>query len=318
MPKITVVHHKGNKANEELRKECSLLDIKRVAAYCRVSTLEEEQDESYEAQRRYYRTMFENNNKYFLIGVYGDEGISGRLASKRPGFQDLLRDCRHGRIDEIYTKSISRFARNYSECIECIRELRRNGIVVYFEKENFSSDDPNIEMLMSIMAIIAQEESNSISQNITLAHEYRNKKGDPIRKAAYGYVRDHMVTEGIHRWHIKEDEALRVKMAYSLFLEGYSLKEVSERISKFEIVNGVTRRWNKQTVINTLIHEAYVGDLITQKSYTADYLNNIRKKNNGEKAQHYLKDHHPAIISREDFEKTHKILGRSLPECMLQ
>ena len=318
MSKITAVHHKEKKTTPTTRTESPLPERKRVAVYCRVSTLEEEQDQSYEAQQRYYKTLFEKDEKYILIGVYGDEGISGRLAAKRPGFQELLRDCRQGRIDEVYIKSISRFARNYSECVEYVRELKKLGIVVHFEKENFTTEDPNMEMLLSIMAIIAQEESNSLSQNVSGAHGYRNKKGDPIRKAAYGYKRDRKATKGVHQWHIKEDEAERVRMVYSLFLKGYSQKEVAEKINEFEAENGVTRKWTKQMVATVLINEAYVGDLITAKSYTADYLNEVRKVNKGEREQQYLKDHHPAIISREDFEKVHKILGRSIPKCMQQ
>lgn len=318
MPKITTVHHKGKKPSQQNKTEYPLLERKRIAAYCRVSTLEEEQDQSYEAQQRYYKTLFESNEKYILIGVYGDEGISGRLASKRPGFQDLMRDCRHGRIDEIYTRSISRFARNYSECVEYVRELKKLGIVVHFEKENFTTNDQNIEMLLSIMAIIAQEESNSISQNITLAHEYRNRKGDPIRRAVYGYKRDRKATDGVHKWRIKEDEAERVRMVFSLYLQGISQTEVAKKMNEYEANHEATRTWSQKAIHNMLINEAYVGDLITSKSYTVDYLNHIRKNNKGEKQQQYLKDHHPAIISREDYAKVHTMLGRSLPECMQQ
>ena len=125
MSKITAVHHKGKKTTPTTRTESPLPERKRVAVYCRVSTHEEEQNQSYEAQQRYYKTLFEKDEKYILIGVYGDEGISGRLAAKRPGFQELLRDCRQGLIDEVYTKSISRFARNYSECVEYVRELKK-------------------------------------------------------------------------------------------------------------------------------------------------------------------------------------------------
>lgn len=319
MPNITTVYHKGDKPKEEPEsfQKVPILERRiRVAAYCRVSTLAEEQALSFEAQQKYYTTQFENDPDRILIGIYGDDGISGTSATKRPGFMDLMQDCRHGRIDEIYTKSISRFARNFSECVAYVRELTSLGVVVYFAKENVSSADANVDMILSIMAIIAQEESNSISQNIILAHKYRNRKGDPIKRASYGYRRDRKATNGVHLWHIDAEQAKRVRLVFSLFLEGHSKKEIADLLNAYEKEHGGTKKWTPNVVGNMLVHEAYVGDLITSKIYTVDYLNRITKVNQGEKEQYYLKNHHPAIISREDYARVYRMLGRRLPECM--
>ena len=159
MENMHTVHHEQNRLNTGNSQQP--VTKKRLAAYCRVSTLQEEQDLSYEAQQKYYKTVFKDRQDCELVGIYGDEGISGRLAAKRPGFLKMIQDCRNGKIDEIHTRSISRFARNYAECVEYIRELHGLGITVYFEKENLKTDEKNVEMMLSIMAIISQEESNS-------------------------------------------------------------------------------------------------------------------------------------------------------------
>ena len=318
MSKTITIHHQEGKARPKARQECNvpILERKRVAAYCRVSTLQCEQELSYEAQQKYYISMFDNNPAYILIKVYGDDGITGTSATKRPGFMDMIRDCKCGRIDEIYTKSVSRFARNFSECVEYVRKLRDMGIVIHFEKENFSSNDENIEMLLSIMAIIAQEEVNSISQNITLAQHHRNQKGDPILPAPYGYNRDRKATNGIHLWHICDKEADRVRKAFDWYLAGYSKKAIAEMLNAYEKEQGSEKKWSNVAILNMLRREAYVGDIITNKTYTVDYLTKESRVNNGEREQFYLRNHHPAIVSREDFAKVQQMLGKELPECM--
>lgn len=281
----------------------------RVAAYCRVSTLEEEQELSYEAQRDYYTALFQNDPSKILVGVYGDNGISGVQASKRPGFMEMIQNCRLGRIEEVYTKSISRFARNFAECIQFTRELKELGVIVHFEKEGITTQDENIEMVLTLMSIVAQEESNSISQNISWAVERRNKAGDPIRRAVYGYTRDHFTTDGVHQWHINMEEAKRVRMVYRYFLDGKSCGDICKTMIAYEAKKGVTRKWSDIAIRNMLRHEAYVGDLLTAKTYRVDYLTKKCKVNKGEREQHYIKNHHPAIISREDYDKAQQIFA---------
>ena len=316
MENMHTVHHEQNRLNTGNSQQP--VTKKRLAAYCRVSTLQEEQDLSYEAQQKYYKTVFKDRQDCELVGIYGDEGISGRLAAKRPGFLKMIQDCRNGKIDEIHTRSISRFARNYAECVEYIRELHGLGITVYFEKENLKTDEKNVEMMLSIMAIISQEESNSISQNITLAEMYRNKLGDPIRRAAYGYIIDTKANNGVHEWHIHEEQAIRVRMVFSLFLLGFPRTKIAEQLQCYEAQHGFTKTWNARNITYMLKNEVYIGDLLTCKTYTVDYLNSSRKINSGEKEQQYLKDHHPAIISRSDFIKVQKLLGREIPVWLKQ
>lgn len=229
---MKVIHH--NVVAQKKDTPMTRTQKTRVAAYCRVSTLEEEQELSYEAQHDYYTALFENDPTKILVGVYGDNGISGVQASKRSGFMEMIQHCRFGRIQEIYTKSISRFARNFAECIQYTRELKGLGVIVHFEKEGITTVDENIEMVLTLMSIVAQEESNSISQNISWAVGKRNEEGDPIRRAVYGYTRDHFATDGVHRWHINTEEAMRVRMVFRYFLEGKSCNEICKHMTAYE------------------------------------------------------------------------------------
>lgn len=308
MAKIRAIHHNAEDLFSTDAVDIELAKKVRVAAYCRVSTLEEEQELSYDTQRDYYKTLFEKNDKYYLVGVYGDQGISGLKADKRPQFQALIRDCRNGKIDEIYTKSISRFARNFSECLLYVRELKKLGVVVHFEKEAFTTADENIDMIFSIMAIVAQEEVNSISQSVCWALEQRSKAGDPIMKARYGYKRDKNATNGVHLWHIKENEATRVRMIYDLFLKGDGYTAIARIMNDFERGKGVMANWTSGRVKGVLTSEVYVGDILTFKRYTPDYLSRKLKVNKGEKEQQYIKNHHPAIITREQDKKAKAII----------
>ena len=147
MRTMKVIHH--NVAVQKKDTPMTRTQKTRVAAYCRVSTLEEEQELSYEAQHDYYTALFENDPTKTLVGVYGDNGISGVQAAKRPGFMEMIQHCRLGRIEEIYTKSISRFARNFAECIQYTRELKGLGVIVHFEKEGITTEDENIEMVLT-------------------------------------------------------------------------------------------------------------------------------------------------------------------------
>ncbi len=308
MAKIRAIHHNAEDLFSTDAVDIELAKKVRVAAYCRVSTLEEEQELSYDTQRDYYKTLFEKNDKYYLVGVYGDQGISGLKADKRPQFQALIRDCRNGKIDEIYTKSISRFARNFSECLLYVRELKKLGVVVHFEKEAFTTADENIDMIFSIMAIVAQEEVNSISQSVCWALEQRSKAGDPIMKARYGYKRDKNATDGVHLWHINENEATRVRMIYDLFLKGDGYTAIARIMNDFERGKGVMANWTSGRVKGVLTSEVYVGDILTFKRYTPDYLSRKLKVNKGEKEQQYIKNHHPAIITREQDKKAKAII----------
>lgn len=323
MGRITVIQHNRTRPERpalevtnphESRESSDVVNYSlaskiRVAAYCRVSTLQEEQDLSFESQQNYYKTLIESNSDFYLVEIYGDHGKSGLNAEGRPGFQRMIRDCRNGRIDRIYTRSISRFARNAAECLEYINELRRLGVIVHFEKESFNTADSNIDMILSFLAILAQEEVNSLSQAIIWSHKKRNRAGDPIMAAPYGYTRDKKPIKGIHHWHINEREAIRVRKIYELYLEGLSYPTIAREMTKFDDKHGNTRKtWTSNIVKRILTSEKYVGDILTNKQYKPDYTKKKTVKNGGEREQQYIKDHHPAIISREDKQKVEKIM----------
>lgn len=286
---------------------------KRVVAYCRVSSLAEEQALSFESQKNYYEALLGNAPDVILLRVYGDEGISGLRASKRPEFQKMIDECRKGNIDEIYTKSVSRFARNYAECLVYSRELKRLGICIHFEKEAFTTFDENMEMYFHVMAILAQEESNSISQSINWAIAQRRKSGDPIQAAYYGFRRDKSLTEGIHKWHIVEYEALRVRMIFTFYLAGDTMAGIAKKLSEFEKQQGCEKTWSSAMIGSILSNVAYIGDLKCGKFYTADYLSKKCKVNKGERPTYYLKGHHDSIIDKSIFEKAQSI--RELRKC---
>lgn len=276
---------------------------KRVAAYCRVSSLMEEQELSFEAQSKYYEVMLGRSPDKELICVYGDAGKSGLQADKRPAFQAMIAACRQGKIDEIYTKSVSRFARNYSECLEYARELKCLGVCIYFEKETFSTFDENIEMYFGVMAILAQEESNSISQTVTWAIRQRQRRGDPPLPSCYGYRRDSFVTDGIHKWHIVEPEAERIRLIFRLYLSGETVVSIVKKLKAYENKKGTNTLWTYEKIDYILKNVAYIGDLHCGKTYTLDYLSKRKKENHGERECYYICGHHAPIISKEDFEK---------------
>lgn len=295
---ITRISHESNSAPMARQKENRKI---RAGAYCRVSTLQDAQELSFEGQCEYYRELIESNEDMELVDVYGDQGLSGLHAKKRPEFLRMIADCESGKIDVIYTKSVSRFARNVKECLEYANRLKAVGVPIIFEKEglNTGSDDNNI--FFQVMAILAQEESNSLSQAHNWAYDYRARLGDPMRAACYGYTRDKQKKDGIHEWSVIPEEAEIVKKGFELRLEGHSPNAIATTLNEMERARGGTRNWNRNTVSLMLKNEAYVGDILTSKTITTDLITRKTKKNDGEKPQYLIEDHHPAIISREVF-----------------
>lgn len=278
----------------------------RVAAYCRVSTLTEMQDSSYETQRDYYVQLIDANSDYELVEIYGDHGASGRSMVKRPQFRRMLQDCEDGKIDMILTKSISRFARNLPDCIRTIRRLQELKIPVLFEKEAINTLDVKSELLLSVLAMVAEEESVSISQNMRWSHERRNAAGDPFSKVPYGYRRNGETKQ----WYVHEEEARRVRYAYARANEGICYADILTGLKEMDQEAGIDRPWSHQRMIHMLNHEAYIGDLLTNKSYKLDV--NTQVKNNGERDQYYIEEHHEPIVSREIHERVKELVRRGL------
>ena len=280
----------------------------RVAAYCRVSTDHEEQQNSYQVQIAYYTDLINSNPEWTLAGIFADEGISGTQTKNRTQFNKMIRKCKQKKIDLVLCKSISRFARNTVDCLEYIRELKLLGIGVMFEKENISTMTMNSEFIISLYGSFAQAESESISKNVTWGVEKSFKEG----KVKYSL--DKML--GYSRGDdgkpvVVEEEAETVRYIYKLYLDGLSLKRIARKLRDEGIKkwNGTTD-WTAVTVYGILKNEKYAGDAVLQKTYTVDCILHKQVKNNGEKDKYIVYDCHPAIVSRDTYNRVQQELAR--------
>ena len=273
---------------------------RRAAAYARVSTDSDEQFTSFEAQVDYYTRYISEHPDWEFVKVYADEGISGTSTKHRAGFQEMIRDALDGKIDIIVTKSISRFARNTIDTLTTVRQLKEKGIEVFFEKENIYTLDSKGELLITIMSSIAQEESRSISENVTWGQRKRFADGKVSLpyKNFLGYRRG---PDGVPE--IVEKEENIVRYIYRLCLEGKTPHNIAKIITEEGIPtpSGKTR-WQQTTVESILTNEKYKGDALLQKKYTVDFLSKKQKVNEGEIPQYYVEGSHEAIVSAEVFD----------------
>lgn len=267
----------------------------RVAAYCRVSTDDEEQLNSYKTQVEYYTAYIKSKPEWEYVDTYADEGITGTSARKRKEFQRLIKDALDGKIDLILVKSVSRFARNTVDALSTVRDLRERGVKIFFEKENIDSLDPKCDMILSIYSSLAEEESRSISTNIRWAHDKRVERGEVVFnfKNLYGYTQDEEKTVGII-----EHEAEVVREVYHKYIIGYSIAELCRELTTREIQSPYGKRWHFSTVEKMLQNEKYCGDVILRKTYQRDFLAERRVKNTGQAPQRYVENNHPGIIDR--------------------
>lgn len=280
--------------------EASVVVKRKVAAYARVSTDTEEQISSYEAQVDYYTRYIKEKEDWEFVEVYTDEGISATSTKKREGFNRMICDALAGKIDLIITKSVSRFARNTVDTLTTVRKLKEKGVEVYFEKENIYTLDSKGELLITIMSSLAQEESRSISENVTWGQRKRFADGKvslPYKKFL-GYEKGE---NGLPK--IVETEAKIVRLIYRLFLEG----KTSSGIAKYLTEQGIPtpsgkQKWHSSTVESILTNEKYKGDAILQKTFTVDFLTKKIKINEGEVPQYYVENSHPAIIAPDVFD----------------
>ena len=284
----------------------------RVAAYCRVSTDSAEQETSYEAQKRHYQTLIEGRPEWTLAGIFADEGISGTQAKKRPEFLRLIEECKAGRVDLVVTKSISRFSRNTVDCLNYIRELKSLGIAVLFEKENINTLDAKGEVLITIMASIAQQESLSISQNVRIGIQYRMQQGHGRLNTSVFLGLRNAGAPG--EYEIVPEEAEVARRIFREYLEGYSPAAIAERLEAEGVLTGAGRpHWYPSTVVRILENEKYCGDLVLQKYYTEDVLTHKVVKNDGLFPQYLVDDHHPPIVPREVFQQVQGEIARRSP-----
>ncbi len=274
---------------------------KRVAGYARVSTEFEEQQSSYAAQVDYYTRYIAERADWELAGIYTDEGITATNTKLREGFNKMIKDALDGRIDLIVTKSVSRFARNTVDCLSTIRMLKDKGIEVYFEKENIHTLDSKGELLITIMSSLAQEESRSISENVTWGFRKRFADG----KFSIAYSRFLGYDKGSDRvLQINPEEAKTVRLIYELYLKGYSDYFIAGYLTQQNIPTPYNKeKWCVSTVRSILLNEKYKGDALLQKSVTIDFLTKKKKKNEGEAPQYYVKGSHEAIIPPAVFDE---------------
>lgn len=269
----------------------------KVAAYCRVSTDSDEQASSYEVQVEHYTQFIQKNSEWELAGIFADDGISGCNTKKRSEFNRMIEECMAGKIDMIITKSISRFARNTLDCLKYIRELKEKNIPVFFEKENINTMDSKGEVLLTIMASLAQQESQSLSQNIKLGLQYRYQNGEVQvnHNRFLGYTKDeegHLI--------IEPAEAEVVKRIYREYLEGGSLLQIARGLEADGILTAAGKaKWRPETLKKILQNEKYIGDALLRKTYTVDFLSKKRVKNNGIVPQYYVENSHEPIIPRD-------------------
>ena len=273
---------------------------KRVAAYARVSTEQDAQQNSYEAQINFYTNYIQSNSEWEFVRIYADEGISGTSYKNRDGFNEMIADAKAGKIDLILTKSISRFARNTVDSLVITRELKRSGVEVYFEKENISSMDNQAELIFTIMSSIAQEESRSISENVRWGVQRSMEAGRVSLpwKSFLGFERG---DDGLPR--INEEEAKIVRKIYRDYLNGATLRQIGRRLDAMGVKKPLYQegKWSPETIRHILTNEKYKGDAILQKTYTVDFLSKEIRKNCGERKQWYIHDSHDAIITAEAF-----------------
>ena len=286
-------------AKPELAQEAAVKRQLRVAAYCRVSTEEEEQASSYEAQCQYYTDKIMSNKEWTMAGIFADEGISGTSTKKRTEFLRMIRQCKQKKIDLILTKSIQRFARNTLDCINYTRILRQLGIGVLFEKENINSLPPDSEFMITMYGAMAQSESESISGNIRRGRQMHAKVGTLKISCyrLYGYEKD---ADG--KFRVIPEQAEIVRELYKRYESGASLRNLQDWLEENQIKTVLGEsKWTATSIKSILTNEKYCGDVLLQKTFRTDVISKKVIKNIGQMAQYYMPDHHEAIVSREQY-----------------
>ena len=279
-----------------------------VAAYCRVSTEEEEQQSSYEAQCSYYTDKIMTNPEWTMAGIFADEGITGTSTKKRDDFNRMIRKCKQGKINLILTKSISRFARNTLDTINYTRMLRAMGIGIYFEKENINTLDMDSEMLITMLGAFAQAESESISRNVAWGKRKAIQDGKVYVNfnRLYGYYLDEDKNPTID-----EEKAPVVRLIYSQYLYGASLRMIKDQLEGECILNPKGKSgWNISSIKAILTNEKYCGDVLGQKTYKECVIGGKVMRNNGQLPQVLIQNNHPGIVTREWFYEVQEEMKR--------
>lgn len=295
--------------------------ILRVAAYCRVSTDDIDQVISIELQKNNYRDMIRANPKWKYVGTYVDDGFSGTNTEHRPAFNLMMKDAMAGKIDMIITKSVSRFARNLLDCIGWVRKLKEHDppIPVFFEQENLNTLDTTSNIILFVLAMVAEEESHMKSEAMLLSLEWRFSRGRFLTPALLGYDRVE-VPDG-HGGHkkvliVNEEEAQTVRLVYYMLLNSSTTAEIAETLTELERETGGRRkdgtpntRWTPAAVANLIRNERYCGDVLARKTWTPNFHDHKSKKNKGKKNKYYQPGHHEAIVTRAQWNAAQRILN---------
>ena len=276
---------------------------KKVAAYCRVSTDNEDQANSFESQQRYFRQYIERNPDWELYAIFADEGISGTNTKKRKEFNRMIECAKNGDFDLIITKEISRFARNTLDSIFYTRDLKKHGVGVIFLNDNINTLDGDAELRLAIMSSIAQEESRKTSERVKWGQKRQMEQGVVFGRSMLGYdVKDGKMT-------INEDGAKIVRLIFHKFVdEGKGTHVIARELREEGIEPMRVKEWKNTVILRVIRNEKYCGDLVQKKTYTPDFLSHEKKYNRGQEEFVIIKDHHEPIISRELFDKANRIL----------
>ena len=273
---------------------------RKVAAYARVSTDLLDQKNSFNAQKEEYESRISKNPDWEFVGLYADEGISGTSTKNRKEFKQMIDDATHGKIDLILVKSISRFARNTVDCLQTVRDLRKANVEVWFDKESISTNDKKVDIMLTMFASFAQEESKSISENVKWGVRKRMAKGQRKMHTAttLGYV-----TAPDGKVVVDESEREIVKEVFNLYLCGYSMYNIANIMTGRNIPTGTGNRvWQTGDVLRILNSEKYIGEFVMQKTVVQDFLDHKAYVNDGLEEKYILENHHEPIISKEQFE----------------
>lgn len=304
-PRVVRVIPPTINTQESIREKYKQL---RVVAYCRVSTKQEEQLNSYETQKNYYTEKINAEPNWTLAGIFADKGITGTSIKKRDEFKKMIRLCRQGKVDMIITKSISRFARNTVDCLVYIRKLKEMGVDVFFEEQGIHSTQPGAEFYITIYGSIAQSESENISANVKWGKEQSAREG----KVAFHYKNFLGFRKGKDgRPEIVPEQAQVIQFIYDSFLSGDSIGGIKDKLEELRIPSPSGKaEWHYSTIQSILKNEKYKGDGIINKTYIEDCISKKVRLNNGERVKFYVENNHEGIISSEKYALVQEELAR--------
>ena len=302
-PQVKII--KGNRDNKNLISDSVKL---KVAAYCRVTTDNEEQLNSFQSQVSYYKALIAENEKWEYVDVYADEAVTGTKVSSREGFQKMINDCMAGKIDIVLTKSISRFARNTVDTLHYVRKLKEKNIAVIFEEEHINTLAMEGELMLTILSSVAQQEVSNTSSHVKKGIKMKLERGEMVGfNGCIGYDYD----PNTQKITVNEEEAKIVRFIFEKYAEGYGASTIGKELQRRNIkTKRGLDRWSDTVITGIIKNEKYIGDCLFGKTYTIDPIEKKRVKNKGQYDMVYLEGHHEPIVSKEVFQKANEFLEK--------